>query len=123
MFDVNLALRLASAGAVSANEQTTSTQGVNFGGADRLPLTYVVRVPSVSGTTPTMDLEIRECATQTGTYTKRLVFPQITAVGVYYFKAMFKQPWRSRYITVGGTTPNFGATTINVAFGSDYDNV
>jgi hypothetical protein len=123
MFDVNLALRVTADGALSADEVAPGSYDKDFGGPDRLPLTYVIRVPSAGGTTPTLDAEVRECSTTDGTFTPRLKFPQITAAGVYYAKAIFRQRFRGRYLDVGGTTPNFGIVTINVAFGSDYDQI
>lgn len=123
MFDVNLALRVTGDGALTADETAPGSYYKDFGGPDRLPLTYVLRVPSAGGTSPTLDAEVRECATSGGTYTPRLKFPQITVAGVYYAKAIFRQRYRGRYLDTGGTTPNFGTVTFNVAFGSDYDQI
>lgn len=112
MIDANLLLRSDAEAALSASEQTRTA--VDFGGGDVRPITYLVVVPSVSGTTATCDIKIQD-SDNGSTWYDFLTFPQIlqaTAVGTYRRTGLSKRRYRRAYITLGGTTPNFGLTLI-----------
>ncbi len=106
--DANLKLRAASAGNLTATEG--AAVGVKMG-VDLVAQTYMVHVPSVSGTTPTLDVKIQE-SDDNSTWRDLGVFPQINAAGQYYITLKSNAPYRRYHATVGGTTPNFGATEI-----------
>lgn len=113
MIDANLLLRSDSEAALSASEQARAA--VDFGGADVRSITYMVVVPSVSGTTATCDIEIQDADASGGPWNRFLTFPQIvqaTAVGTYRRTGLSKRRYRRAYITLAGTTPNFGTTLI-----------
>jgi hypothetical protein len=118
MFDKNLLLRQSTDGALSASELARA--GVDFGAGDRKGFTYIVKIPSVSGTTPTCAVKIQD-SPDNSTWTDLLSFPSITAVGMYYRSARSSQRYRRAYITLGGTTPNFGTAIIGVDLGGDQD--
>lgn len=117
MFDNNLLLRAASAGNLSADELTPT--GVDVG-VDLVETEYCVSVPSVSGTTPTLDVKIQE-SDDDSTYRDFLAFPRINAAGVYYVKGKSNARYRRYAADVGGTTPNFGATEIGIVPGGRYN--
>lgn len=119
MFDNNAMLRAASAGALSADELTPVFQNV---GADLEVKTYMVSVPSVAGTTPTLDVTIQDSKDGTNA-NESMKFPQITAAGVYYIRAKFTGPYRRAVCDVGGTTPNFGIVEIGPVPAGRYDKI
>ena len=67
----------------------------------------VAIVTAKSGTSPTLDIKIQECATLGGSYTDIAAFAQITAVGSYELVFRAVQPYIRYSATVGGTTPSF----------------
>ncbi len=109
MIDANLLLRSDAEAALSASEQARAA--VDFGGGDVRDITYMVVVPSVSGAAPTCDIKIQD-SDNGSTWFDFLVIPQITAVGTYRRTGVSKRRYRRAYITLGGTTPNFGTTLI-----------
>ncbi len=109
MLDANLILQ--AQGAITS---TTTGSEVDFGSPDVHPLTYVVRVTSVSGTSPTLDVKIQEADTSGGTYRDTLVAKQITAPGEYFITGKLDTRYRRAVLTLGGTSPNF-----NVGVGVD----
>jgi hypothetical protein len=113
MIDANLLLRSDSEAALSASEQARAA--VDFGGADVRPITYLVVVPSVTGTAATCDIKVQDADATGGPWYDFLTFLQIvqaSAVGTYRRTGVSKRRYRRAYITLGGTTPNFGTTLI-----------
>lgn len=109
MIDSDLVLRAASAGNLAADELTPT--GVDFGGPDLDAQTYMVHVPSASGTNPTLDVKIQE-SNDNSTWNDFLVFPQITTAGQYFVTGKSNARYRRYTADVGGTNPNFGAVVI-----------
>lgn len=102
MRDTNLCLRTSA-----AQTQTGVGSAVDFGGPDVQPMGYVVYVSAVAGTSPTLDIDITQCATSGGTYEGGVEFPQITAVGVYRRTGKLTKRYRKVSATIGGTGPSF----------------
>lgn len=74
----------------------------------------ILEVGTVSGTTPTLDVKLQECATSGGTYTdvSGAVFTQVTATGnSQILRIEDLGVTRKRYLkavgTIAGTTPSF----------------
>lgn len=114
MLDSNVLLRAPAAGALSASELTPT--GVDMG-MDLVAQTYMVYVPSVSGTTATLDVIIQE-SDDNATWRDLGVFPQIvqaSAPGQYFITVKSNARYRRYKATLGGTTPNFGVTLIGPA--------
>lgn len=79
----------------------------------------LLHIGTVTGTNPTLDVKVTECATSGGTYTdvSGVVFPQKTAAGL---SSIAIDPRAvKRYIklalTVGGTSPSFTAGACLIA--------
>ena len=71
---------------------------------------YVVQIPvtAVSGTAPTLDVEIQESDDGGTNWYAVYDFPRITAVGVYRSPVLYLTGNRMRYVqTISGTTPSF----------------
>lgn len=109
MFDPNCALRIGTDGTITASGNGS---GVDFGGHDLLPRTYLVHVNAVSGTTPTLDVVIQE-SDDNSTWRDLATVQQITAAGQYFVTAKSNARYRRAKWTVGGTTPVFGSDTPN----------
>lgn len=125
MQDADLMLRPASAGALSASE--TARAGVDYGAGDNMPITYILKVPSVSGTTPTLVAKIQESDDSTNwadlcTFENNASTPSntINAAGVYHVSARSSKRYRRVHLTLGGTTPNFGVATVGPDLAGDY---
>jgi len=131
MYDVELMLRsgLDAEGLpldLEASEQ--AEDWVDFGGPDRVPLTYDVVVPEIADALNTLDVIIQVSDDEDGAVVEdTFTLPQITgaaAVGVY--RITFKTPhrYRQQYNTVaagGGAAPNFGVVVIGPQLGGEYD--
>jgi hypothetical protein len=108
-FDAELLLRAAAAGNLTATGQTsyfdTRPQAE--------PMAVEVVVPSVSGTTPTLDIVIEE-SDDGSTVKEKHTIPQINAAGVYHIAFRSRRAKARANMTLGGTTPNFGATVIGI---------
>lgn len=105
--DKNAYLR-DGASALSANETGTGVQT----GVDLVPQTWELVIPSVSGTTPTLTMEIQESDDDSnyrtiGTFGSGGASTLNTA-GVYYITIKSNAKYRRHKATLGGTTPNFG---------------
>lgn len=87
-----------------ATTATTATITPTFG----MGYSVVIPVTAVSGTNPTIDINVEE-SDDTGTnWFVVYSFPRITATGVYRSPKMPMNGNRVRYVqTVGGTTPSF----------------
>lgn len=118
MFDNNLMLRTDAEAALTVDELTRAS--VDFGAGDVRPLTYILIIPSVSGTTPTLDAEVEDSANGS-TWRNFLTYPQITAVGLYARTGVSPVRYRRGAYDVGGTTPNFGTTRHGPDVGGEYD--
>ena len=71
---------------------------------------YIVSIPvtAVSGTSPTLDIDIEESDDTGGNWYKVYSFPRITATGIYRSPKIAFNGNRVRYAqTIGGTTPSF----------------
>lgn len=66
-----------------------------------------VDVVTVSGTTPTLVVNLQTSATATGTYATSASSASITATGSYRFLALIPNLFYRITTTVGGTTPSF----------------
>jgi len=124
MFDLNTMLRKSSEAVLNASE--TARTGVDYGGADKESLTYQLRVPTLSGTSPTLAAKLQESADNTnwvdvGTFPFSPSSNVINAVGVYYLSVRCRYRYRRVHLTLGGTTPNFGLTTVGQDLGGDQD--
>lgn len=109
MLDKNLALLPGSAELNGTSHGNGSSVDM---GVDVAPKTYLVNVPSVSGTNPTLDVKIQE-SDNGSTWRDFLVFPQITAVGEYFVTGQSNARYRRCVTAVGGTdTPKFGNAII-----------
>jgi hypothetical protein len=103
----NLGVPAAVADAVSA-AITTTTTSATF--APTYGSTYQVNIPVtvVTGTTPTMDVQIQESADSGTNWYAVYDFPRITAVGSYNSLVLTLTGNRVRYVqTIAGTTPSF----------------
>ena len=109
-YDTKLALRAASAGSMTASEQSATF--VDYGGPDRLPVTYLIHVPKASGTSPKLDVKIQESTDGTNPLGDEMVAKQITAAGDYYVTFRSNNRYRRMYTTVAGTGADFGAVII-----------
>jgi hypothetical protein len=103
----NLGFPSVIADVASAAITTTTTTGAftpTFG------CTYQVNIPVtvVTGTTPTMDVEIQESRDSGTNWVAIYDFPRITATGSYNSPVMTLTGNRVRYVqTIAGTTPSF----------------
>jgi len=128
MYDIELMLRsgLDAEGAeVELEASELANAFVDFGGPDRLPLTYDVVVPAIAAPADTLDVVIQVSDDAEGAVVEdTFTLPQITgaaAVGVY--RITFKTPhrYRNATLTVAGVTPNFGVVVIGPQLGGEYD--
>jgi len=109
MIDSDLLLRPSTAGNLTADELTPAS--VDFGGPDLEAQTYMVHVPSASGTSPTLDVKIQE-SDNDSTWRDFLAFEQISAAGQYFATGKSNARYRRYVADVGGSSPNFGAVVI-----------
>lgn len=109
-------------GSVILSASEASPAAIDFNGQDLVPLTYQVDIPSVTGTTPTLDVVIEGSNTSSTTgFQTVAVFPQINAPDQYMLEAICKYRWRRAKCTLGGTTPNFGNAVISASPAGRYD--
>ena len=93
--------------------------GVNMGASPYQGIKAIVYVPAVSGTSPTLDIHFED-SPDDSTYTdiEGGAMTQITAAGYY---EMVLPPWTGPYLravyTLGGTSPDFGATEVGLTPG------
>lgn len=106
----------------SSADVTADANGsaVDFNGPiDMDELNYRIIVPSVSGTSPTLDIKIQGSDDQSN-WTDLYAFPQITAAGEYSHKFRGTGRYRRAVIDVGGTSPNFGKVKIGASAGGVF---
>jgi len=104
---------------LTADEATPT--GVDFGGHDLEPVTYMVHVPEAGGTTPTLAVKIQE-SDDNSNWRDFLAFPSITAAGQYFVTGKSNARYRRAPCDVGGTSPDFGAVIIAPVPGGRYTN-
>lgn len=112
MFDSNLLY--SDDQAVTAD--AASTNDLQHGPLKEVTVQITVKV--VSGTSPTLDVTLRESADDS-TYVDNVKFPQITAVGVYFRKFTTRHEYTRLYYDVGGTSPSFTVTAGIVPAGAN----
>lgn len=103
MFDSNL---------LYSDDQVVTADAASTNDLQHGPLenvTVQITVKAVSGTSPTVNITVRESADDS-TYVDNTEFPQITAVGVYFRKITTRHEYTRLYYDVGGTTPSFTVT-------------
>jgi len=129
MFDTELMLRsgLDAEGAeVELEASELANAFVDFGGPDRVALTYDVVVPEIADALNTLDVIIQVSDDEDGaTVQDTFTLPQITgaAAAPKVYRITFKTPhrYRNATLTVAGTTPNFGVVVIGPQLGGEYD--
>lgn len=110
VFDSELMLRIASAGNLTANANTGSKK---IKGTPIRGLALRIHVPAAGGTTPTLSVSVQDSADDS-TFTTIATHATINAVGEYVLPFATDKPFVRAAITVGGTTPNFGAVEIGI---------
>lgn len=124
IMDNSLMLRAAAAGALDADELTPT--GVDFGGPDQHPLTYVLVAPALAtGTTPTLTVTIQESDDNSTWRTVGTFGPQLTDANTptkQFITLKCDARYRRYTADVGGTTPDFGTVLIAPVIGGQYEN-
>jgi len=128
MYDAELMLRAGydeAGDPVDLTADEAANAFVDFGGPDRLALTYDVVVPEIVADADTLDVVIQVSDAVLGDPVEdTFVLPQITgaeAVGVY--RIAFKTPhrYRNATLTVTGAAVDFGPVVIGPQLGGEYD--
>lgn len=114
MRDKNLCLKTSAA----ETQSVTNATGVDFGGPDQRPITYVLVCTAATGTGPTLDVKIQE-SDNNSTWREFLAFKQVTAAGVERVTGKSDARYRRYYSTVAGTTPSF-TYSIYPELGGEY---
>lgn len=109
--------RTSDAGLLTATE---TTPAIDLGGQHPHvgQFDVAIHVPLGTGTTPTLDITVQEAQTEGGTYRTIQTEPQITAAGRYNIRLVNDRRWVRFVLTVGGTTPSFGAVHIGLDSGA-----
>ncbi len=116
--DADLAVRSAGDGNLTATETLSS---VDVGALPRGGLSVEVAVPSVSGSSPTLDVTV-EHSGDDSTFLTRTTHPQITdatgrlgtGVDVYVIPIDTYLRFIRVVLTVAGASANFGAVLVNI---------
>jgi len=117
MYDNSLMLRTDAEADLTADELARA--GTDFGAGDVRPLTYQLNVPEANAAV-TLDVKIQMCDTLAGTYVDFLTFEQVTTAKItagqktYTRTGVCPKRFRRATFDVGGTTPDFGKTTLGV---------
>lgn len=98
-------------GTVTASITDPSLNKLDKGGPDITPVTWELLVTAVSGTTPSLLVELYESDNGT-TFRKHVAFESVSAVGKYYVTAKSDARYVGLVANVSGTSPSF---TIQVA--------
>lgn len=117
MIDSNLVFLDGSADITASKQDAT---GVDFGGPDLEPLTYMVVVGGTDGTSPTLDIKIQE-SDNNSDWRDFLSFEQITKAGVFYVTGKCDARYRRYYTTTGGDDPTFEDVIIAPVPAGRYD--
>jgi len=103
MLDANLVLKTSGA----QTSSVTSATGVDFGGADVNPITYVLNCTTLTGATGTLAVKIQE-SDNNSTWRDFVSFPTLTtAAGIHRVTGKSDARYRRYYSTLAGTSPNF----------------
>ena len=108
-------------GSADITASKTDAAGLDFGGPDLVPVTYMVVVEGTSGTSPTLDIKIQE-SDNNSTWRDHLVFAQITTKGVFYATGKSDARYRRYYTTTGGEDPTFEKVLVAPVQAGRYDN-
>ena len=116
--DADLAVRTSSDGNLTTTETSAS---FDIGALPRGGLSVEVAVPSVSGSSPTLDVTIEHSADDS-TFLTRTTHPQITettgrlgtGVDVYVMPIDTYFRYIRVVLTIGGSSANFGAVLVNI---------
>lgn len=107
---------LRSTGTLNATEDARA--GVHTGPGPLSGMKLRIYVPGVTGTNPTCDIKLQECDDNaTWADVPGGAVPQITAAGTYEHVVRWTKRYIRAHITLGGTTPVFGVTTIGLTPG------
>jgi hypothetical protein len=101
--------RKENLGAIFQGTVTTSTSTTDFDVSFYSSVRFMVKVTSVSGTTPTLDVYVEGKYLQTGDYEPLLSRTGITSPGTYFLGQLDNLPFsvlRVRFV-VGGVSPSF----------------
>lgn len=119
MFDKELMLRAASAGNVLVAASPITGSWLDFGSPDIGPRTYAMQVPSVSGTTPTLNVKI-QVADATDVIQEFSFEADINEAGMYYLTFATKHAKRRFYAVIVGANGNYGAVQIGPVVAGEY---
>jgi len=78
-----------------------------------------VSVPTVTGTTPTLNITIQESNTLGSGYTTVVTFDEITATGIFRRVYSSRKKFVRSVLTVAGTSPNFGKVQVGFDTGGE----
>jgi hypothetical protein len=101
--------RKENLGTLFSGTITASTASSDFDVSIYSSVRFLVKVTSVSGTAPTLDVYIEGKYDQTGDYEPLLSRTGITSAGLYFLGQLDNLPFsviRVRFV-VGGTSPSF----------------
>lgn len=106
-------------------EATETLDPINLGQAPIGGFPVVVHVPDQDASGDTLDVTWEESATEGGTYREFAKSrPRVTGTGNAKAPISLRDtinnnlPWVRPILTVGGSTPNFGAVTVGIDVGS-----
>lgn len=96
---------------------TTTTAAITPGNI--MSAEFQIAVTAVSGTTPTLDVQIQISKDAGTNWIPIYDFPRITTTGIYYTPILRLEGNRIRYVqTVSGTTPSFTRSLVRNGFNS-----
>lgn len=111
----------AQSGDVASGTITTTTTSSTVTTSLGVSHNFIVDVTAVSGTNPTMQVNVQESADQGTNWYTIYSFPIITAVGSYVSPTMPFTGNRFRYVqTIGGTTPSFTRSIVRNGMSIPY---
>lgn len=116
MLDTNAMLILSTADVTATVTGTSRNLG-----ADLVPATWMIYVPSIAGTAPTLTVTIEE-SPDGSTGWVVISTRAITAAGVFFETVVSNLRHRRAVLTVGGTTPNFGRVIVGRVPAGHYTN-
>lgn len=99
-------------------EVTEPTAAIQIGAAGMVGHKGFIHVPEGDGDAPTLNITIEQSATEDGTYTTFATIEEIDEADDRAFDLANILPWVRFVLTVGGTTPNFGAVHVGLDKGA-----